>query len=200
MGLGDEISNLLQQYSGGAAPTDNAEQDFEHVARHASTEDVSQGLSEAFRSDQTPPFPQMVGHLFNQGDPQQRAGMLNQLLSGAGPALLGALMGGGQGGGLGTTYGGSGGAFGGGLGGLLGGILGGLLNRNEGQSVSITPEQAERLTPEQVQEIAAHAERENPGIVDRMSSFYAEHPALVKSLGAAALSIALGKIAEKRQG
>jgi hypothetical protein len=194
MGLGDEIGNLLQQYSGRAAPTEQTEQDFDAVARHAPAEDVQHGLSEAFRSDQTPPFPQMVGHLFNQGDSQQRAGMLNQLLGGMGPSVLGSLMGGGMAGGLGGRQGGLGG-----LGGGLGNILGGLLNRNDGQAPSITPEQADRLSPDQVSEIAEHAERENPGIVDRMSGFYAEHPTLVKTLGGMALSIALGKIADRNR-
>ena len=56
--------------------------------------------------------------------------------------------------------------------------------------------QASTLTPEQVQVIASHAEQSNPGIVDQLSGFYAKHPTLVKTLGSAALSIALAKMAE----
>jgi hypothetical protein len=55
------------------------------------------------------------------------------------------------------------------------------------------------MTPEQVQQIAAQAEQHNPGIVDRMGDFYAEHPTLVKTLGGAALAIALGHMAQGMQ-
>jgi hypothetical protein len=85
----------------------------------------------------------------------------------------------------------AGGALGnlGGLGGLLGG----------GSQPQVTPEQASQMTPEQVQQIAAQAEQHNPGIVDRMGDFYAEHPTLVKTLGGAALAIALGHMAQGMQ-
>jgi hypothetical protein len=53
---------------------------FENAVREAPPEDVSHGLHEAFRSDQTPPFEQMVGQLFGRSDPNQRAGFLNQIL------------------------------------------------------------------------------------------------------------------------
>jgi hypothetical protein len=53
---------------------------FETAARSAPPEDVSHGLHEAFRSDQTPPFEKMVGQLFGRSDPNQRAGFLNQIL------------------------------------------------------------------------------------------------------------------------
>jgi hypothetical protein len=46
-----------------------------------------------------------------------------------------------------------------------------------------------------VQQIAAHAEQRNPSIIDKMGNFYAEHPGLVRTLGSAALTIALAKIA-----
>ena len=55
------------------------------------------------------------------------------------------------------------------------------------------------VTPEQVQELAARAEQENPGIIDQMSRFYAQNPTLVKSLGGAALAIALGQMSQRRR-
>jgi hypothetical protein len=36
----------------------------------------------------------------------------------------------------------------------------------------------------------------NPGIIDQLSQFYAEHPTLVRTVGSAALSIALAQMAE----
>ena len=42
--------------------------------------------------------------------------------------------------------------------------------------------------------IAEHAEKKDPSIMDRAGEFYAQHPDLVKGLGAAALAIALGRM------
>jgi len=164
------LNGLLQQYLGRGAdqPQSNAADHYEQVAQNASPDLVSKGLSEAFRSDQTPPFSQMVGQMFNQANPQQQAGMLNQLLSGLGPGALAAIT--------------SSGALG-----SLGSLLGG------GNAVS--PQQASQLSPDQVQQIAEHAQQHNPGVVDQMSDFYARHSGLVKTLGGAALTIALAKIA-----
>jgi hypothetical protein len=167
--MGFDLGNLLQQYLGGNANQAQATDDFDRVAQQAPREEVARGVTQALRSDQTPPFPQMVGNLFGNGNPDQRAGMLNQLLSSIGPSLLS-----------------------GGAGGILGNLLGGGQNR-------VTPEQASQLSPDQVTQIAAQAEQHNPGIVDRMGDFYAEHPTLVKSLGGAALAIALGHMAQGMQ-
>lgn len=186
-----DLGNLLQQYMGGASGADNtrATEDFDRVAQAAPREAVAQGVTQALRSDQTPPFPQMVGQMFGQSSPNQQAGMLNQLIAAAGPSLIGMLSGRGGAGGMG-------GGMGGGLGGL-GGMLGGLLGGGNGGTTppQITPEQASQLSPEQVQEIAQKAEQENPGVVERMGDFYAEHPNIVKGLGGAALAIALAHMA-----
>lgn len=190
-----DLGNLLQQYMGGAAGADNtrATEDFDRVTQEAPREAVAHGVTQALRSDQTPPFPQMVGQMFGQSNPNQQAGMLNQLIAAAGPSLLGMLAGRG-----GAGLGGMGGGMGGGLGGLggLGGMLGNLLGGAGGGQPQITPEQASQLSPEQVQEIAQKAEQENPGVVERMGDFYAEHPNIVKGLGGAALAIALAHMAQ----
>ena len=171
-----DLGSLLQQYLGGAAaPSNQVEDHFDQASQSAGGDLLSRGLAAAFRSDQTPAFGRMAGQLFGQSNPNQQAGMLNTMLAGMGPAVLGALL----------NKGGSGG-----LGGLLGQLTGG------GATPQLTPAQASTLTPEQVQVIASHAEQANPGIIDQMSSFYAEHPTLVKTLGSAALSIALAKMAE----
>lgn len=169
------LGGLLQQYLGRGAdqPVADAANHYEQVAQNASPELVSQGLSEAFRSDQTPPFGQMVGQMFGQANPQQQAGMLSQLLSGLAPGALAALT--------------NSGALG-----ALGGLAGRL---SAGSTPTITPQQAAQLTPDQVQQIAEHAQQHNPGVVDQMSDFYAQHSGLVKTLGGAALTIALAKIA-----
>jgi hypothetical protein len=166
-----DIGNLLQQYLGGAAGTNagRALDDFDQVAQNAPRPAIAQGVTEALRSDQTPPFPQMVSQLFDKGDPTQRAGMLNQMLGGLGPGVLSS---------------------------IAGGVLGNLFGGGNGAPAAITPEQASKMSPEQVREIAEQAEQANPSIVDRMGDFYAEHPQLVKTIGGAALAILLGRVAQ----
>ncbi len=167
-----DLGNLLQQYATNhPANADQAVNDFDRVAQNAPTTDLAQGVTQAFRSDQTPPFPQMLGNLFGNSDSNQRAGMLNQLLGGIGPGVLSSI-----------------------AGGVLGNIFGG--GASQQAAPQITPDQASQMTPQQVQEIAQKAEQHNPGIVDRMGEFYAQHPQLVKGLGGAALAIALGHMAQ----
>jgi len=158
----DMVSDLAARYGGqgggtASAPAD-AHQDYEHVAQHAPPEVVADGLSQAFRSDRTPAFPDMVSHLFSQSDANQRAGLLQRLLGGIGPGALAGLPG---------------------LAGLLGG--GG----------EITPQVANQVPPDQVRQLAANAEKQNPSVVDQVSSFYSQHPQVVKALGGLALTIAL---------
>ena len=129
------------------------------MARHAPPDEVAGGLSQAFRSDRTPSFPEMVSNLFRNSDPNQRAGLLNRLLAGIGPGALAGLPGG------------------------LAGLLGG-----QGE---VTPQQANQISPDQVQVIASHAEKQNPSVVDQVSSFYSQHPQVVQALGGLALTIAL---------
>ena len=54
---------------------------------------------------------------------------------------------------------------------------------------------ADAITPAQAGELAAAAKQSNPGIVSELGSFYSQHPTLVKTLGAAALAIAMSHMA-----
>ena len=166
-----DIGSLLQQYLGGGAAQMNADRaadDFDKVAQNTPHSAMAEGVTEALRSDQTPPFPQMLGQLFGKSNPSERAGMLNELLGSLGPGILSSI-----------------------AGGKLGNLFGGA-----GAPTTITPEQAATMTPEQVEQIAKQAEQENPSIVERMGDFYAEHPQLVKTIGGAALAILLGRVAQ----
>ena len=112
----------------------------------------------------------MVGNLFNQSNPQQQAGVLNQLVQAIGPGALSGV-----------------------AGGILGRVLGG------GQTPgTITPQQASQFSPNDVTAIAAHAQQQDPSIVDRVGSFYAQHPTLVKTLGAVTLSAVMGHLSANR--
>jgi hypothetical protein len=179
MGWLNQIGGLLEQYAGGQNPPRSVDDDFDQVARAAPHEELTQGIAGAFRSDQTPPFPRMVGQLFGQSDNHQRAGLLNALLGAAGPAVLSQVLGGGGGGG--------------GPLGALSGLLG------AGGQPRVTPEMAARVPPEAVEQLAAQAERQNPSIIDTVSDFAARNPQLVKTLGTAALGIAMAHFAGRRR-
>jgi hypothetical protein len=73
----------LKQYLGAtpAQSSPEVDQHFQQAAQAAPHEALSHGLAEAFRSDQTPPFGQMLAQLFAQSSPQQQAAILAQLFS-----------------------------------------------------------------------------------------------------------------------
>jgi hypothetical protein len=189
MDLMNELSGLLQKYTGAqtAQAQDSVHDDFDQVAQAAPQPAVADGLAAAFRSDQTPDFGQMTSNLFNNSNPQQRAGLINTLIKYAGPAVLSHVMSRGAS----NAAGGAGG----------GGGLSTLINLFKGgQQQEVTPEQAQQIPPEAVAQVAAQAEQHDPSIIDHISNFYSEHPTLVKSLGTAALTIALAKIAQRQYG
>ena len=148
----------------------STEADFDEVAPQLSPDELGDGLAHAFRSDQTPAFGTMVEQLFGGSNPTQRAGLLNQLIGTLGPALLAK-------------------------------VAGGLFGFKAGAAAAprVTVEEAERITPQQVREIAEQAEQTDPSVLDRIGGFYGKNPELVKMLGGAALAIALGRIAQRRR-
>lgn len=81
--------------------------------------------------------------------------------------------------------------------GMLSQVLSGIGLGSGGKTQELTPEQAQQISPEQVQQLAAHAESSNPSVVDSVSSFYAQHGTLVKTLGGTALSVLLAKVAQR---
>ena len=163
------IMNLLQRYSG--ATPENApasvQEDFKQVAQEAQTDHLASGLNDAFRSDQTPPFENMVASLFGASNGEQKAGILNQLLGSIGPSLLSS------------------------------DLLAGL-SQDLGSAKMVTPLQAEKVQPEAVQELAKQAQQQDPSIIDRASSFYAQHPTLVQGLGAGALALIMSHMSNRR--
>jgi hypothetical protein len=66
-------------------------------------------------------------------------------------------------------------------------------------ATSVTGAQAAAVSPAAVQALAQHVEQHDSGIVDKMSALYAAHPTLVKTLGSAAMMIAMRTIAERHQ-
>ena len=170
----NEVSNVLQNYSAGGqgSAAEDVDSHFHQVAQAAPPADLAQGLTAMFHSDQTPPFAQMVGQLFGNSNGSQRAGLLNTLLSSS--AAAGVL-------------------------GQLAQSAGISLPAGLGTTNPVTVETANQITPEMAQQAAAKAAQHDPSIVDRVSQLYAAHPTLVKTLGAAAMSIALSHLAQRRR-
>lgn len=164
MGWLNQISGMLQQYAGGSAQSGNVEQDYQQVSQHAPPSAIAPGLADAFRSDKTPPFGNMVSSMFGQSNGEQRAGILNQLIQSVGPGML----------------------------------AGGLLSKLGGGGGQVTPQQAQQVTPEEVQGLAEHAQQHDPSVVDRAGEFYAQHPTLVQGLGAGALAMIMSHMSQNR--
>jgi hypothetical protein len=169
----DKVGGLLKQYASSgaaAAPASDVNAHYDQVVQTAPNSVVAEGLAAAFRSDQTPAFGQMLSTLFSNSNGDQKASMVSQLISSVNPAMLTQI--------------------------LSGTGLAGVVGRAGAQ---LTPSEAQKLSPEVVQQLATHAEQNNPSIVDSLSSFYARHGELVKTLGAAALTVALAKVAERQR-
>jgi hypothetical protein len=166
------LMDILQQYTNSSTVSNSnvAHEHFDEVARAAPPDILGQGVADAFRADNTPPFGEMVGQMFGQSNPQQQAGVLNELLRSVGPGVLAA---------------------------LGGGLLGRMSAPANTGVPQVTPQEASQLTPGQVQEIATKAEQHDPGVLDKIGGFYAQHPQIVKTLGSAALAIALAGVANR---
>jgi len=166
MTLFDTLKGALAQYASGSLSPQDAEHHFQQAAQSADHATLAQGISEAMRSDQTPPFADLVSQLFANASPDQKAGMLNTLLAAA-PANLRSQ-----------------------LSALVPGI---------GSGSAVAPADASGVPTSAISSIAEKVEQHNPAVVDQLSSFYAQHPMLVKTLGTAAMMIALRSIAGRRQ-
>ena len=166
------VMDILKSYA--ERPTDT-QQDFDEVSRQVPADTLGGGLADAFRSNATPDFGSMAASLFGGSNTQQRAGLLGQLVRTLGPGLL-------------STLG--------------GGALGRLLQGRNGAGpaaaqAEVLPADVEQVSADQVREIASAAEKHDPGVLDRVGAYYAQHPEVVKVLGGAALAIALGQIANR---
>ena len=167
----EAISDIVERYQHGTgAPDDSAtHEEFQKVVESAPRDAVSNGIAGMFRSNDTPPFAEMLSELFAQSNQSQKAGLLNHLLSAAPPEAIASLPG-------------------------LGG-LGELLGANRDAVDSA----ANQLSPDQIHQIASHAESRDPGIIEKVSGFYAQHPILMKAVGAMALSVAMKHMANAQR-
>ena len=169
MGIMENLSNLASQFASGNVSEKDVHSAYDQTATTVPQGSLATALSHTFQSDQTPPFQQMIAGLFQNSSPEQKAGLLNQLAAALGPGGLAAL-----------------GAAGSGT---LGGVL------SEGR---VTPQQAQQVSPQQVQVLAEKAATKNPSIVDTAAGFYAQHPTLVKAIGAGALALLMSRLSSRR--
>lgn len=175
MNRDNDVSAMLQQYAAetGVHSVQKVEQDFVTIAQQVPPEDVTGGLVQAMHSEQTPPFDEMLRDSFARGDTAQRAAMLKRLLDGASPGVLRPL--------------------------LDKRILHYIGAEDRSMAgVHVDDDAAERLAPEVFQLVAREAAEQDPEIIDKMSEFFAIDPDAGRTLGGAALSVALGKMAESR--
>ena len=77
------------------------------------------------------------------------------------------------------------------------GALEGLAALLPGARSAVSPEQAQQVPPEAVRELADAAAKSDPSVIDRASEFYAQHPTLVKSMGASALALIMSHLSQR---
>lgn len=163
--LGD-LGSLASELASGRISEYEVYELYDKTVREVSRPTLTESLSEAFRSDKTPPFEKMVTGLYRQSNPAQRAGLINQIL-----ATLGAA-------------------------GAAQALPSGWMRSFPGvlRGARVTPEQATQVPPEEVEVLARKAVNQSPRILEKAAGFYAQHPTLVKGIGASALALLMSLI------
>jgi len=169
----NQVTEIMNKYGSSRPGTvpDSVYDDFDRFSQTAPSSQLSEGLAEAFRSNQTPPFASMLSQLFGRSPANQKSSVLSTLVATLGPAVVSQML----------ARHGAGRA---------------ATQLENGQNVS--PELAEQIPAGSIEAVAAEAERKDPSVVDRISKFYADQPALVKTLGGLALTVAMAKVAQRQ--
>jgi hypothetical protein len=166
------VTDIMNKYASADTTTvpGSVDADFDRFSQHAPASSVSDGLAEAFRSPQTPAFPSMLGQLFGRSPATHKTNVLNTLVTTLGPALVAQIL-------------------------ARHGANRAAQELQSGQP-TVSPEVAEQIPTTSIEAVAAEAEKKDPSIIDRLSKFYADQPALIKTLGGMALVVAMAKIAQ----
>jgi hypothetical protein len=164
----DLLSSILGRYTQGfrgfEAP--ETDRDFDTVANQVPSSDLAGSLADAFRSRDTPPFPDMLAGMFGRSSGTQRSGILGPLIATLGPQIAAQIL-----------------------------ARHGAPNRVSPQGID--PGEAEQVPEDAVREMAQEAERRDPSVMDRLADFYAQHPGVVKTLGALSLGYMLNRLAQR---
>lgn len=183
MGWLDEVGSLLKQYTGGSddnsdtgdkGDTEQVEDHFDQVAESAPSSVLGQGISQALQSGDLPPIGQVISGLFHEGDSDQKAGLLNTLISSIGPKAASEILG---------DHGASDAA-----------------DALDGGQTEVTPDQADDVPAHAIHELASQAAEGDSSVLDEVGGFLSGHPDLVKSLGSSGLGSILSNLAEKHLG
>jgi hypothetical protein len=168
MGLLDDVGGILKQYQTGATPA---------------PADVNAHFDQVASAVPASTLADGVAHALSSNQTPPLGQMVSSLFNQADPAqkaamvnkLLAALP-------PGTASTAAGGA--------LASILGG--------GTTVSPQQAQQVTPDAVAQLAQHAQAADGSIVNTLSAFYAQHPTLVKSLGVGALALVMSHMSNRR--
>jgi hypothetical protein len=112
----------------------------------------------------------MLSQLFDRSPSNQKRNVLNTLVATLGPALVSQLL---------AKHGAT-----------------QAVKELQAGNAEMSPVLAEEIPSNSIEAVAAEAEKKDPSIVDRISKFYAEQPALIKTLGGLALAVAMARVAQ----
>jgi hypothetical protein len=168
----NQVTDIMQKYGSADATRipGSVDTDFDRFAGSAPPAALQEGLAEAFRSGQTPPFPNMLSQLFGRSPAMQKNNVLGTLIASLGPMLVSQIL---------ARHGANRAA-----------------RQLETGTTRLPPEVVEEIPASSIEAVAAEAEKKDPSIVDRISEFYADQPKLIKTLGGLALVVAMAKVAQ----
>lgn len=169
-----DVLAVLQQYAGdtGIRSMQKVEQDYAQMAQRLPVEEMTVGLSQAFRSESTPSFVETVSLSYERGNAEQRVNMFIRLIDGVRPITLRPLQ--------------------------DAGMLQQPAMTCEAGHVMVDLSKAEQFSSELIERVVHQVEREDDQAIDKMSGYYAENPHMAKTLGGPMLGIVLEKLAETR--
>jgi len=127
-------------------------------------EDLRRGLATAFRSQQTPPFPEIIARAFARLRLAQRVRVLKCMLRSVGPLafpVVGA------------------------------GVFVQCIARAGWDGLSVTTEDALRVSGAQVMDLARYVEQANPRVIEQVSAILARDPNVLALIGASVAAVAL---------
>ncbi len=145
---------------------------YEQMAEMIPPGTLAEALSNYFRAEKATPFREAFVNFFKEATPVQKAAILNKISGALGSGRLAEILG------ARARFG------------VLAKILSG--------GAQVTPAQTEEIRPDDVKAFVEEAEKKEPTIVGTSCHFFANHPLLVKALGAKALVRLIHRIREEK--
>ena len=171
MGVLDDLGGILKQYTGATAtanPGPAVAEHFDQVSNAVPASTLADGVTHALNSTSTGGgLGQALSQSFTQGTGEQKAGILNTLVSSVGVATAGR---------------------------FLGPSVAQTLNSGS----PLSAQHAQQVSPSAIQQLADQAAQNDSSVVNRLGAFYAQHPTLVKGLGASAMALVMSRLANRR--